>query len=237
MKNHKIRYFLLFSVFILIASGFNPADARNTSERSTESETETFEVADQRVYCEGVVPKKCLLVKREDQLDFFRFYDEIENFTFEPGYQYTLEVEVVKIPEPPKDTSGYKYTLKKVVKREQTDFRPENANLFLSKWILTKINGTELETERAFLVFNKTVDSFYGNTGCNSMSGQYELGGDTLRLSEISQTKRACADMQTVESPFMSIATEKNRLQVESDKLLVLKDGVVVLEFKSNWKE
>jgi heat shock protein HslJ len=237
MKNHIIRHFLLFSVFILIVSGTAPADARNRFERSPEIVTETFEVGDQRVYCEGVVPKKCLLVKRKDQVDFFRFYDEIENFTFEPGYRYTLEVDVEKIPEPPKDTSGYKYTLKEVVKREQTDIQPEAANLFRSKWILTKINGAEIETERAFLVFNKTVDSFYGNTGCNSMSGQYELRDDTIRIGDVSQTKRACPEMQSVESPFMSIAAEKNRLQVTSDKLLFLKDGVAVLEFRSNWNE
>jgi hypothetical protein len=67
------------------------------------------------VDCMGIAPQKCLLV-REDPADSWEYhYDGITGFTYEPGYRYTLEVEIRKIRNPPADASSLEYRLVRVI--------------------------------------------------------------------------------------------------------------------------
>ncbi len=74
-------------------------------------------VASQQGDCVGVVPQKCLLVKKGTDTNWTFFYNQIEGFQYEPGYEYVLEVKEVKVENVPADASSLKYILVKEVSK------------------------------------------------------------------------------------------------------------------------
>ena len=203
---------------------------------SNDGVVETVEILDTLAFCEQLVPRKCLQIKREGKARFTTLYDEIENFKFIAGYQYVLKIEVTKVRNPPKDTSGTKYRLIEVVSRTKVENPDPLANLYLSKWKLVTIKGESIQNKRAFLVFRKHKKNIYGNTGCNSIRGEFTLNGNIVGFSRLSQTKRACPDSNTVELPFTGLLGGDLEVEAQIDRLYFKKDGAVVLEFKSNWE-
>ncbi|WP_029906782.1 DUF4377 domain-containing protein [Prevotella sp. 10(H)] len=81
--------------------------------------TEKLTVASQQGDCVGVSPMKCLLVKKEGQTDWEFFYNNIEGFNYEPGYEYQLEVKVVEREHPAADQSTLMYSLVKEISKEE----------------------------------------------------------------------------------------------------------------------
>ncbi|MCD8261155.1 MAG: DUF4377 domain-containing protein [Bacteroides sp.] len=69
----------------------------------------------------GVVPMKCLLVKKESHSDWEYFYDDIEGFTHEPGYEYVIQVRRENVVEPPADQSNLKYVLIKEISKTKKE--------------------------------------------------------------------------------------------------------------------
>ena len=53
------------------------------------------------VDCEGVAPQKCMLVKEDAKDDWTLFYDQIQGFEYEPGFEYELVVQEDKVENPP----------------------------------------------------------------------------------------------------------------------------------------
>ena len=81
--------------------------------------TEKLTIASEQGDCVGVAPMKCLLVKAEGQQDWEFFYNNIEGFNYEPGYEYVIEVKKETIERPAADQSSIKYTLVKEVSKTQ----------------------------------------------------------------------------------------------------------------------
>ena len=80
-----------------------------------EGETKTLFVGPELVECTGVAPQQCLQVREDPNADYELFYNSIEGFTFEPGYEYELLVRVDTVANPPADGSSLQYTLVEVV--------------------------------------------------------------------------------------------------------------------------
>ncbi|HNV01603.1 MAG TPA: DUF4377 domain-containing protein [archaeon] len=89
----------------------------------------TFEIGPKLIDCQGVGPMKCMVVNGGN------FYNQIEGFTFEEGYNYTISVTTDKIENPPADGSSIKYTLIKVISKK----------LNLEKEFLNKIAQSMLD--------------------------------------------------------------------------------------------
>jgi len=81
------------------------------------ADIKTFIVASQTVDCTVVAPMKCLQVKEKESDSWGNFYSNIEGFTYEPGFEYVLNVKTEKIENPPMDGSSIKYTLIKQVSK------------------------------------------------------------------------------------------------------------------------
>ncbi|MBR9857074.1 MAG: DUF4377 domain-containing protein [Gammaproteobacteria bacterium] len=80
------------------------------------AEVMTVTVGPQRVHCVGVGPMQCLVV------DGGLFYDRIQGFEFEPGYQQTLRIERRQRFTPataPADASLYQYRLLQVLDKQK----------------------------------------------------------------------------------------------------------------------
>ncbi|GAB3982001.1 hypothetical protein GCM10028806_52820 [Spirosoma terrae] len=80
-------------------------------------ETGQMQIGAYRKDCTGVGPMKCLLVKEEGSADWHYFYSEIEGFTHEEGYEYTIQVRKETVPDPPADGSSIRYILVKEIEK------------------------------------------------------------------------------------------------------------------------
>lgn len=66
----------------------------------------------------GTMKKDCMKVKyNAGSSEWELFYNNIEGFTYEPGNEYELIVNVQKVDNPPADASDLKYTLVKEVSK------------------------------------------------------------------------------------------------------------------------
>lgn len=99
--------YLIISVFWIL-----------TSCKATQENKTIFMVAAQKVDCTGVMPQKCYYIKIDDAKEWTYFYDEIEGFQHEKGFEYILEVEQEKIENPPADGSSIRYKLIKIVSKK-----------------------------------------------------------------------------------------------------------------------
>ena len=85
-------------------------------------------VASTCVDCMGVVPQKCMMVKKGDAQNWELFYSKIDGFKYEPGYEYVLDVKEEKIENPPADGSSIKFTLIKQVSKIAKTAEPSHVN-------------------------------------------------------------------------------------------------------------
>jgi len=62
-----------------------------------------------------------------------------------------------------------------------------------------------------------------GNTGCNQYSGDYTLGGSTLRFGTLVSTRRACTDeaLNRQEAAFLRVLGETAAYSISGDTLLL----------------
>lgn len=87
-----------------------------------------FTIASTCVDCMGVVPQKCMLIKKGDAQNWELFYGNIEGFSYEPGYEYILDVKEEKVDNPPADGSSIKYVLVKEVSKIAKTAEPTHIN-------------------------------------------------------------------------------------------------------------
>jgi peptidoglycan/xylan/chitin deacetylase (PgdA/CDA1 family) len=106
---------------ILLAALFVLAGASLTACRAEPDITnqKTIYVGQNLVDCVGVAPQQCLLIKENPDDDWSLFYDQIEDFDFEEGYEYELIVEVEVIDEPPQDGSMLRTSLVEIVSKTE----------------------------------------------------------------------------------------------------------------------
>ncbi len=84
-----------------------------------------------------------------------------------------------------------------------------------SYWRLTELRGEPVETTQgqreAHLVLHPEEQRVAGATGCNQLSGRYQLEDDQLSFGPLATTRMACMNEANVESRFLA-AWRKPRL-------------------------
>jgi hypothetical protein len=76
-----------------------------------------MDIAPQRVDCVGMAPQECFRVREHPDTNWTLFYDGIEGFEFEAGFEYTLRVGVRPIRNPPADGSSVAYRLLAILRK------------------------------------------------------------------------------------------------------------------------
>jgi len=72
------------------------------------------------VPCEGIIEMNCLLLQKGNQIgteQWDYFYDSIEGFEYEEGFQYDLDVLIKAIENPPADASSIRYQLIRLIRK------------------------------------------------------------------------------------------------------------------------
>lgn len=92
---------------------------RNSGGQSGGADTMTILVNHYLVPCTGMDFQWCLVYKEKGEEGWKYSYSDIEGLDYKWGYNYELEVEVVKEQNPPMDDPGGHFRLKKVVRQER----------------------------------------------------------------------------------------------------------------------
>lgn len=105
----------LFSIGLLVA--FSACKKEEAAPAETLLRVNSYK---QTCQAEGVF--SCYLTQEGDQVgsnNWQLFYNNIEGFTYQEGFIYTLKVKIEKVANPPADGSSLKYTLLEVVSKEK----------------------------------------------------------------------------------------------------------------------
>ena len=198
-------------------------------------ETVKLVVKENKVPCTGVAPTECLQVKEGKEKEFKYFYNSIEGFDFEPGYQYKLKVEKKKRTGViPADASAYTYQLKKVLRKKKVTTVNKNISMeFLDKkMVLTHLNGKAIPGGNIYFTFNSKEQSVSGKGACNLFNSTYKLSGDDLKINSGMSTMMACdeATMQ-LESEFHNAMDQVAKISQKGNDVQ-LKDakGKVIIQ-------
>ena len=210
----------------------------------TESKEVTLYVGPTLEDCVGVAPQKCMLVKENPEDEYQYFYDGIEGFVYEEGYNYVIRVRVDTVPNPPADASSLRYTLLEVVEKEpvsETETKEEEmteaTTLEGTLWRLDSYLSSEgvmesvlPDTDVTIIFQDGTVN---GSNGCNLYGGAYETSGNTLTIILGPSTLMACpppVDAQANQY-MVNLSAAATYEIVEGELQIADTDGNVVLTF------
>jgi len=106
-------------------------------------------------------------------------------------------------------------------------------------WILIELNGNPViagSNRTPQLIFNDSEKKFSGNTGCNSMAGNYEIkDGNRITLSNIITTKMACTDNIEMETQLLNALEQADNYNMTGETLVLNKARMAPLaRFKRN---
>ncbi len=202
----------------------------------------TLYIGAELVDCVGVAPMKCMQVKENPEDAYQFFYNEIEGFTFEPGFTYEVRVLVEPVANAPADASNLKYTLIEIVSQEPVagaDAAGAVAETALEvpTWQLTGVadaSGVVSATPEGVEATATFVDGrVSGSGGCNNYSAAYTLDGDSLTITPGPMTMMACPEPQmTVEQQLMAALGATAAYEIAGGELHLLNTaGQVVATF------
>ncbi len=114
------------------------------------------------------------------------------------------------------------------------------ARLENRKWVLESIKNRRLPKIETipFINFDKSKMSAGGNTGCNVFGGNYSVTRDTIAITNIISTMRACIEDERmgVEREFKNALENANRFEIAGGKLNLYRNKVLLLTFRAEAK-
>ena len=122
-----------------------------------------------------------------------------------------------------------------------TKQRPQDSvGLEDRKWMLEAIKGVPVSKagRGAFAVFDPKKTSVGGNSNCNVFGGNYKTVGQTLKITGIISTMRACEedDRMTIEREFLDGLQRADRFEIERGKLKLYRNDRLLLTFEGEPK-
>ncbi|MGH1522471.1 MAG: DUF4377 domain-containing protein [Nitrosopumilus sp.] len=130
-----MRHLIFFGVLILsgILVSYDPifASHEGTHHEETQHSTghkKTIFVGPELSDCVGMGPQKCMMTRDSHEADWQYFYDDIEGFIHEAGYDYHIEVLITDVASPPADASSKKYELLKILSKSPSSMHHDITN-------------------------------------------------------------------------------------------------------------
>ncbi len=201
-----------------------------------ESVEKTVYVGAELVDCVGVAPQKCMLIKENPDDEYTFFYDQIQGFDYEEGYEYELVISEGRVENPPADASSLKWTLVSVESKEPV--APSNAiRLENTDWILVSYLDQGGEMAEPIPGSNSSArfedGQVNGNAGCNGYFGSYEAEGSNLSIGSLASTEMFCENPPGVmdqESAYLAALGSAATFSVEAGQLYIAdENGETVL--------
>ncbi len=218
----KLKYFNLLLIGLLTIILQTNVFAQN--------QTQYIVVADELGDCRNLRNEQCLQIRKPHENNWRNLDGRIVNFRYQPGFFYLLEVREIKS----RNRRNNDYRLVRILYRERSANEPgNNSKLGNGKWILTKINGVNVNTNRAFVRFEEDKDRFGGNGGCNGFGGDLSVNGSNINMSQIISTKMYCEGTSDIENKFLIELEKVNRFEIRGKTLLLYNGRRLALELRS----
>lgn len=169
----------------------------------------TLYVAHFRVDCVGVGPMKCLQVRETPEAEWRMFYDRIEGFDYEEGYDYELRVRTEEVENPPADASSIRWILEEVVSKTAASSEANaGAGIIAGEWTLDSFSDEVISNAAAdpsgalellasqgggVTIAFMEEGRVGGSSGCNQYTGSYSIqGGHSLTFGPLAGTRKLC---------------------------------------------
>jgi heat shock protein HslJ len=114
------------------------------------------------------------------------------------------------------------------------------ARLENRKWVLETIKNRRLPKVEVqpFISFDKSKMSAGGNTGCNVFGGKYSVTRETIAITDLISTMRACIENEgmNVEREFTGALRDANRFEISGSRLNLYRNRVLLLSFRAEAK-
>ncbi|SFT85879.1 META domain-containing protein [Lishizhenia tianjinensis] len=202
----------------------------------SKADTQTMWVNSFKTDCTGVGPQQCLLIQHGDSLgnNWSNFYDQIEGFTYEPGYIYELEVKktVLDPANVPADASTIKYSLVKEISKTM-DVRLQIHDIY----VITNISGYgELKdlSLAPTMEINVTQNRISGKDACNTYGAQIEnLNATDISFGMAMATKMYCQETMPIADAFHKVLGQVKHYQRKEGFLYLMnEERKVILTLK-----
>lgn len=122
-------------------------------------------------------------------------------------------------------------------KKKKKNKIPTTAELEGTYWALFEMDGKPVKTppneREAYIKLVSKKNKLEGYTGCNIITGSFDLGRDYLTF-EAATTERACADM-TTEKYVVRALNEANRYEINGLYLLIFKGNYLLAIFEARF--
>ncbi len=118
--------------------------------------------------------------------------------------------------------------------------KPENPPsdatlLYGKKWKLTEVDGAAIKTTKPYIEFDPIAKKVSGDSGCNRITGIFEVDSANLKFSRIASTRRACLDRkaQQIETNFLRRLEQTTTFQIQGEILRLYAGDTPILTFRS----
>ena len=208
---------------------------QETPVQAAEGEVVTLFVGPNRVPCTGVAPQACYQVRQSPDAEWTLFYDEIQGFEYEPGFEYELKVQKETRTNVPADASRFTWTLMEVVSK--TPVAP-SATFEGTTWRLIAYADSSGQLSMALPDVETTAvfdgGRVSGNAGCNNYNGTYTVDGQALTIQLGPTTMMACPEptMAQEQAFFTNLAAAVSYVLVGDQLHILNANGDVVLAFQ-----
>ncbi len=189
------------------------------------STTETLIVGPSKVPCEGLSPQDCLQVKKDSAAAWENFYGTIEGFDYEPGYQYTLMVDVTKNKSAAADSSSIMYSLKEVLDKKKIDVPQEKLD---GSFAIDTFEDKNVSDEKMTINFNAETGQVYGKGVCNRFSGTFVTAKGKIKFSQAATTRMMC-QKPDLERDFFRKLNAVDGFKINGGQLTISEEGKPVL--------
>jgi len=108
-----MKHIIKLMILIFFSFGCNTY----SSNKITKNEI-TLLIKENLVNCQGLYPKKCMLIKEIRGQEWEYFYDNIVSFKYEEHYRYKITVEKINHKTPYADASSFEYKLITILEKK-----------------------------------------------------------------------------------------------------------------------
>lgn len=192
-------------------------------------------IGNERVNCTGVAPQKCYLVKLNEEDEWQNYYNEIEGFEYEEGFEYQIKVKVKHVSNSYEDASDLQYTLIEVISKVE---KPIHISPLYDTWGLLELNGKRVElgklSRSPMLDINTRKKKIQGSTGCNSFSTSIDFNDESGYFKvhfPFPITEMACPEY-SIESEYLAAMEKINSFERKGVDLYFKKDEEVLFHFR-----
>ena len=181
--------------------------------------------------CVGAAPQKCLRVREKAEQEWTLFYDSIQGFAYEEGFDYQLRVTREKVDDPAADAAGFRWTLVEQVSKTRA---LEGTTWLLESYLDPK--GTNLPALAQSQVTARFQEGQVGgNASCNSYFGTFQLDGGKMAVQMGGSTMMYCEPegLMTQEQNYLAALGKGAFYHVTNDELRIADgSGQTVLKFR-----